>query len=287
MLKEVGQAASLSPDDQQLLSGLLDRARRFAELGDLLGVESLATQFQPTKAKRSKPYRAGYRLATTVRGLLGIERAPVYGLQGVIENRFGILVAEHAFSDRRVQAACCRSGNARLIALSPTLNFETSRRTILAHELCHHLIDLGEEGALADQGGDDEFSLDRSPEEKRARAFAVMFLTPADAIREVLGAPNHQISIQSASDMVTRLRTQFGIGFEAMAWHLFHLEYFNFHEDDVAALSSYGDGLDVAGFEDGVGRDGLHRRVQAALRRDAISGERARTILGEYASAMA
>ena len=132
----------------------------------------------------------------------------------------------------------------------------------------------------------ESFSMERSPEEKRARAFAIMFLAPRGAVREMLGPANHQWSFRDASDAISRCRTHFGIGFEAMTWHLFHLEYFSFH-DEVAKLPSYGDGIDVTGFETSVVRDSLQTRVQEALRRDAISAERARLIASQYVSAAA
>ena len=288
LLKEVGHAALLSPDDRSLLTRQLDRARRFTEIGELLAVEPLTAKIQPRKAKRSKAYLAGYDLARTVRGLLGIGNGPLRELRRLVEDRFDILVVDHSFTARRVQAACCRSGASRLVALSQALDFETSQRTILAHELCHHLVDLGDEGILADREETNEgFTFDRSPEEQRARAFAVMFLAPREAIREILDEPRHQISKDAAAEIVTNLRLRFGIGFQAMAWHLFHLYYFSFHEDDVIKLASYGDELDPTGFETDVGRDGLHRRVQNALKKDLITGERARTLLGEYTPAMA
>jgi transcriptional regulator with XRE-family HTH domain/Zn-dependent peptidase ImmA (M78 family) len=290
MLSETGRGSSLSTDDTRILGAYLRQAREFAGLGDLLGMPGLAEQFKPSPARSAKPFLQGYDLARRVRTILGADRAPLRRVRQMFEDQLNILVVDHAFTDRRIQAASCRSGNARLVAISPTLKHETSRRAILAHELCHQLADLSQEGVVTDEAIDDAdggFSMDRSPEEKRARAFAIMLLAPSDAFRESLGQPSNQLSVHSAADAVSFWRRHFGIGFQAMTWHLFHLGYFNFHEDEVAKLASYGDGLEVSGFEDAGSKDGLQARVEEALRRDAISGERARLILGQYLPAAA
>ena len=293
MLSERGRAGAFSHDDNRLLATYLRQARQFAELGELMALPRFADHFRPSSPKATKPYLSGYDLSRRVRSLVGAERQPLRQLRELLENEFNLLVVDHPFTDRRIQAASCRSGIARLVAINPTVKYETTRRVILAHELCHHLADLSEEGVVTDElvdsdGYTDEtFSMENSAEEKRARAFAIMLLAPREALRDMLGAPVHQLSFRDASDAVTRCRVHFGIGFEAMTWHLFHLEYFSFPEEEVAKLASYGDGIDVSGFETSLVRDSLHNRVLEALRRDAISAERARLIASQYVSAAA
>jgi transcriptional regulator with XRE-family HTH domain len=139
LLKEVAQGATLSLADRTALTAQLYRARAFAELGAILGGPRLARQFQPRPARQKQPYLAGYDLAHTVRRLIGNEHDPLRDLRSCIEDAFDILVVDHHFDDPRVRAAACRSGDARLIAISPAIAFEPARRAILGHELAHHL----------------------------------------------------------------------------------------------------------------------------------------------------
>src|SRR5438105_10420095 len=113
-----------------------------------------------------------------------------------------------------------------------------------------------------------------------------MLLAPREAIAGQIGAPRHQLSYVAAKSIVTQLRQTFGVGFQAMTWHLFHLDYLDLSEDEVARLASSQDDITVNGFEHPWPADDLARRVTVALARDAISEERARLLLrdGEVAA---
>lgn len=280
VLSEKGQAASLSQADRAVLTAELHRARSFAELGEILACSRLARQFEPRTVK-GEPYSVGYDLARRVRGLLGNPTAPLRDIRRCMEDDFNILVVQHRFDDVRIQAAACRSGEARLVAVAPSLTFEASRRVILAHELAHQLADLSEDGVHTDVQDrlSDGYSAERSPEEKRARAFAVMLLAPAEAVRELLGS-RKTVSFTAARDVISAARHVFGVGFAAMAWHFFHLRMLDFSEDAVTQLVSEGDGKDVSGFETLPPEDGLERRIHAALAQHAISEGRARVLRG-------
>jgi transcriptional regulator with XRE-family HTH domain len=276
LLKEVAQGAMLSLADRTALTAQLYRARAYAELGEILGSPCLARQFQPRPARQKQPYLAGYDLAHTVRKLIGNEHEPLRELRSCIENMFNILVIEHRFDDARIQAAACRSGEARLIAISPAIGFEPARRAILGHELAHHLTDLTEDDVLTDRDvHDEQYSAQRPPEEQRASAFSIMLLAPRRSLASILGS--QKLGREEAASVISSCRLKYGVGFEAMTWHLFHLGYFDFPEDAVEEIAHDDDGLDAAGFESPP-TDSLARRIDEALARHAISEGRARIL---------
>jgi transcriptional regulator with XRE-family HTH domain len=276
LLKEVAQGATLSLADRTALTAQLYRARAFAELGEILGRPCLAGQFQPRPAKQKQPYLAGYDLAQTVRKLLGNEHEPLRELRSCIEDAFNILVADHRFDDARVQAAACRSGDARLIAISPSIGFEPARRAILGHELAHHLADLAEDDVITDRDvHDEQYSAQRPPEEQRASAFSIMLLVPRKALAVKLGS--RKLGREEARAAISSCRLEYGVGFEAMTWHLFHLGFLDLVEDAAEELAHEDDGLGVSGFE-APPADALSRRLDDALARHAISEGRARIL---------
>lgn len=276
LLKEVAQGATLSLADRTALTAQLYRARAFAELGELLGSPCLARPFQPRPAKQKQPYLAGYDLAQTVRKLIGNEHDPLRELRACIEDAFNILVVDHRFDDVRVQAAACRSGDARLIAISPAIAFEPARRAILGHELAHHLADLADDDVITDRDVHDEhYSAQRPPEEQRASAFSIMLLVPRKALSSILGS--RKLGREEAPSVISSCRLKYGVGFEAMTWHLFHLGYLDLPEGVVEELAHEDDGLDVSGFE-APPADALSRRIDDALARHSISEGRARIL---------
>jgi Zn-dependent peptidase ImmA (M78 family)/transcriptional regulator with XRE-family HTH domain len=276
LLKEVAQGATLSLADRTALTAQLYQARAYAELGQILGSPCLAEQFQPRPAKQKQPYLAGYDLAHTVRKLIGNEHDPLRELRSCIEDRFNILVVEHRFDDARIQAAACRSGAARLIAISTAIGFEPARRAVLGHELAHHLADLTEDDAITDRDvHDDHYSTQRPPEEQRASAFSIMLLAPRKTLSATLGP--RKLGREEAPSMISSCRLKYGVGFEAMTWHLFHLGHFDFSEDVAEELAHEDDGLDVSGFE-APAADVLSRRIDDALARHSITEGRARLL---------
>lgn len=276
LLKEVAQGAALSLADRTALTAQLYRARSFAQLGEILNSPCLARQFQPRPAKQNQPYIPGYDLALKVRKLIGNEQDPLRELRSCIEDTFNILVVEHRFDDARIQAAACRSGDARLIAISPAIAYEPARRAILGHELAHQLADLAEDDAITDRDAPDErYSARRPPEEQRASAFSIMLLAPRRALASLLGS--RKLGREEAPSVISSCRQKYGVGFEAMTWHLFHLGYLDVPEEVAEELAREDDGLDVSGFE-APPSDALSRRIEDALARHLISEGRARIL---------
>ena len=197
----------------------------------------------------------------------------------LIEERFNILVVRLKFVNPAVEGAAARSGSGRVICVGAAVTSEARCRFVLAHELAHHLLDLGEDDVRADDRPlDGGFSLENPPDEKRANAFAAMLLAPRDAVRLVLGEPRSEHSIDSARELVERSRVEFGLSAPAMGWHLLNLGYIA-HEEVVRAATAAA-AKEAAGFEEEPRLDGLERRVREALAKDVISAGRAREVLG-------
>lgn len=281
VLKTSAGAAWLNDRDREALIAALRRARAFAEIGELLGVERNADRFNPCSPPTERPFLPGVDAAVRVRALLPERPGPLRGLARLLEDRFNILVLRHAFSDDRVLGAACRSGAARLIAVNAGIESETTRRFALAHELGHHIFDLDENGATADEGDVARIWFDNPPREKRANAFAAMLIAPDAVVAEVAGAPRPVSRYDDAKRLVDLVRTHVGMGFAATAWHLHNRRYI---EDDRLVhtlLLAEPDADPLKGFEEDTAYDGLHRRVYEALSRDLISRARARELLGE------
>ena len=287
LLKTAG-TADLSDADRDALASALVRARAFVQAGRLLGVEQLADRFAPSPSPAERPHEAGYRAAREARALLPERPTELRGLARLIENRFDILVIEHAFRDSRVFGASCRSGAARVIAVARAMRkrTEATRRFVLGHELGHHLMDLGPEGATIDEHLLDGagFWMENAPEEKRANAFAAMFLAPESSVFKVLGHPNPVgYGLDDARQLVRRAREVFGVGFAGMAWHLHNLGYIRAPET-IRALLVEADTGEVQRFESDDEHDGLARRIYELREREGISAARARELLGPASS---
>jgi Zn-dependent peptidase ImmA (M78 family) len=207
---------------------------------------------------------------------------PLRNLARLIEERFNILVIHHSFENHSILGVATRSGQARVILANTELKHEAEVRFTLAHELCHHLKDLSADGTTVDEKDEERasFSLETPPTEKRAKAFAAMLLAPEDALHGQLGPPRslgHELS--PARQLVRKARHLFGMGFEAMAWHLHNLGYLRYRET-VEALLRAPDQDEVGGFETDTSLDGLERRAREALYGDLISEARYRELLG-------
>jgi hypothetical protein len=223
---------------------------------------------------------SGYEAASLVRERL-VRSGPLRNLARLLEDQFDILVLRHRFADPRVMGAACRLGDARLVAINLANSLETTRRFALAHELGHHLLDLDESGATADEVPDSkDHWFEKKPREKRADAFAAMLLAPAAAVAESIGQPQKPMSsYERGKAMVEQVRGHVGMGFAAAAWHLHNLGYLEKGLTETLLLAEP-EADPVDGFEEETRFDGLERRVLEAYARELISRGRARELLG-------
>lgn len=250
----------------QIFSGLVEARLRLEE------------HFQPSKPG-GKPWRQGYDLAASLRTKLDLGSERILSAQRVIEDKLGILVTKHAFTDSRLRAAAVRADKGRLIVVSKRLSTPLLRVS-LAHELCHHICDLHPNEALGelDEAKLEEFTGADTGEERRAKAFAVMFLAPAALLRELFEQPNHQFqTTDKAVGAAKSLAAHCGIGAVAALWHLFHLNYLTDEESEVQSWQRHLGAVTMpAEFEPSFGdQDGLLRAIDAALASDDIDEDHA------------
>ena len=99
------------------------------------------------------------------------------------------------------------------------------RKFTLAHELCHLLCDREVGVPLAVASG----PWAPADIEKRANAFAAMFLMPADRVRELW---NRYIVLNSAPETVRLLSQSFGMGKVATVRHLHNLSIIDADDRD-------------------------------------------------------
>jgi transcriptional regulator with XRE-family HTH domain len=279
VLKGAGAGWLMDADRAALAQGLR-RARAFTEAGEILRAPRPADAFKPVRAPDREAHRPGYLAATAARNLLA-RPGPLRNLARLIEDRFDVLVLRHRFADDRVLGAACRSGTARLVAVNLGVASESTRRFALAHELGHHLLDLEATGVTADEVPERGVRawFEKQPSEKRADAFAAMFLAPAAAVAEVAGLPRGQVGYDEAIAMVDRVRGHVGMGYAATTWHLHNLGYFDQGLAEMILLAEpETDAQD--GFEEDTRFDGLERRVLEAYAGEEISRGRARELLG-------
>ena len=168
-------------------------------------------------------WRAGYRLAKEVRAALGIGLEPIDSMRELVENRLGIPVIQVELSPQ-IAGATISSHGQRGIVLNITGPNENVwiRRTTLAHELGHLLFDPEEQLSNVrvdsyEQVARDAEHDDQLPDhvEQRANAFAVEFLAPREAVKQLVPSPA-QVSAAS----IEQVMLDFGIGKAAARFHV-------------------------------------------------------------------
>lgn len=157
------------------------------------------------------PYDQGYFAAAWLRedlGLTDLMRAEPEEILTLLE----VGVDELSLKTSLVDAVACWGPNhGPIVFINSEGKFANSivgRRTTLAHEICHLLLDRSGALPLVEVLGG------KAPArvEERARAFAAELLAP----REYVG---HEFSMTDTPDRTLRhLRQQFGVGAELIAW---------------------------------------------------------------------
>ncbi|WP_366929765.1 ImmA/IrrE family metallo-endopeptidase [uncultured Thiodictyon sp.] len=163
----------------------------------------------------------GYRLAKKTRQILGIyDDAPIASVRMLIEDEFALPLVQQKMN-QRFAGATIANGHARGIVVNETgMNANVwVRRMTLCHELGHLLWDPDDrlQRVMVDQYADIEQSdrdLRRDLPEIRANAFAVAFLAPPDAVRDIAKVGRDPIAI------VEDVMTAFGISATAAKHHV-------------------------------------------------------------------
>ena len=198
-----------------------------------------ASRFEPNGfygSPETPAWKVGYELAESARDIPGLNRAPIPSIRELVEVRLGIPVVQAPLPGNTEIAGATvatTSGDGNEVR-GIILNTEGAnknvwvRRATLAHELGHLLydpddrlenlrIDSYEESETDPQGLNDMDFV-----EQRANAFAIAFLAPNDAVREIASLP-------LSAETVAETMRKFGIGRIAARYHIYNC-YHRTHE---------------------------------------------------------
>ena len=163
-----------------------------------------------------RPHEEGYGLALDCREDLGIEPDRVFIDIDDVLTKLSVTVQEEALSTRTVRGVAVAGqgfGPGILINTNSAYNNnEPGRRFTLTHEFCHILYDRTRAKKLSHLSG--PWTSGRT--EKRANAFAAMFLAPPSAIRKRL--------VDHSPDAVRQLANDVGMGVTALIEHLYNFD---------------------------------------------------------------
>lgn len=174
----------------------------------------------------------GYNLAREARETLQIGQAPIPSMRELVEERLGIPVIQARLPSRIAGATIMTTdedGNeARGVVLNTVGENQNVwiRRATLAHELGHLLYDP--DSKLQSVRVDSYTDSQRNPQaqeadfvEQRANAFAIAFLSPNDAVRQLAPTP-------VSEESVIKVMHTFGISHTAARYHIANSHYRQF-----------------------------------------------------------
>ncbi|MCY3907817.1 MAG: ImmA/IrrE family metallo-endopeptidase [Anaerolineaceae bacterium] len=192
-------------------------------LQDWLEKQSEAARFEASPNYGPPAWRAGYALARQARDRLGISLEPIESMLDLVESRLGIPIIQVPLPPEIAGATISTQGQRGIVLNVDGRNENVwIRRTTLAHELGHILFDPEEQLANVRVDSYEQIARDaehdsRLPDyvEQRANAFAVEFLAPREAVRQLVPSP-----AQVSATSVERVMSDFGIGRAAARFHV-------------------------------------------------------------------
>ncbi|MCQ4327655.1 hypothetical protein CXK94_05945 [Stutzerimonas stutzeri] len=181
----------------------------------------------------SPPFEQGYQLARWLREQLHMVPSAPFEPETVLEQE-GVSIEELKLESGAVDAIACWGSIDPLILLNRNEQARAAskhgRRSTLAHELCHLLVDRTRALPVAEVlGGEVD-----SESEKRANAFAAEALLPqAHAIEVLRNAP----SLREAVETLARTHQ---VSRQLVAYQLHNASGVELSEDEQVALRNYG-----------------------------------------------
>lgn len=207
-----GLNVELEANDIRCLFGLLQQHKD--------GVES--SQLQPLVSSPSinayfQPYVHGYELAFEAREALGLDLHATFVDVEQILGKLEIALHEECLLTNSIRGvAIAGEGFSPAILINTNSKFNLSkrgRRFTLLHELCHILYDRSSAKRLSHISG----PWASARVEKRANAFAAMFLATPHAIQKIWDGEVSRARIKHLSE-------RFGIGKSALLEHMHNLD---------------------------------------------------------------
>lgn len=163
-----------------------------------------------------RPHDEGYRLAGDCREELGIAADQIFVDVDSVLSSLGVSIQDDVFETTAIRGvAVAGSGFSPAVLVNKASFYNKNlagRRFTLAHELCHILYDRTRAKKLSHLSG--PWASART--EKRANAFAAMFLAPPSAIRQSLT----ELSIEAVHELATKV----GMGISALVEHLYNVD---------------------------------------------------------------
>lgn len=208
-----------------------------SRLQELLGMRSRASEFEPDAnygSSRSNPaWKVGYSLAERARLQLGLGATPIASMRSLVEDELGVPVIQARMQEDISGATVAVTGADGREHRGIVLNVNGQnqnvwiRRATLAHEIGHLLYDP--EDSLEKARVDSYATNNSDPEnafhdyvEQRANAFAIAFLAPIDAVRDMSQpAVNQPI----AAEDIARVMQTFGISHTSARFHAVNANY--------------------------------------------------------------
>ena len=205
----------LSPAAVLRFSEAASIIRTQCSLQSWLGKDGEVTQFSPSSDYGAPAWQVGYQLAEQARGVLGLDRKPINSMRDLVERRLGVPVVQVRLPESIAGATIASNGLRGIVLNTKGANANVwIRRATLAHELAHILFDPDEqlESVRVDtyeqvERDARQESSSRDRVEQRANAFAVEFLAPASAIKEVIPAPANVTAAE-----IEAVMSAYGIG---------------------------------------------------------------------------
>jgi len=214
-------------DSEVLMFGGLNVDLQQADVQRLIGflaaqqgqTESLALSSlvrNPESEAWLRPHDEGYRLAEDCREELGIAADEIFVDVDSVLDLLGVSIQEHFLDTTAIRGvAVAGSGFSPAVLVNKASFYNSNpagRRFTLAHELCHILYDRTRAKKLSHLSG--PWASART--EKRANAFAAMFLAPPSAIRQSLT----EISVEAVRELARKV----GMGRSALVEHLYNVD---------------------------------------------------------------
>jgi Zn-dependent peptidase ImmA (M78 family) len=211
-----GTSVELGAKDRRQLALAAEVGRISLWLAELLEEETrLPPSRQQPVAADQEHWRQGYALGQQQRLRMSPEPAPLQSVQGLLE-AWGVHVAFISFESTEVEAAALWEPRAAPVVLlneSSRVRLPRQRRAVLAHELCHLLVDASEDNGLVTSVTRNGPSED--PLERRANAFAPAFLAPPPWLEHLTDERGEA----DAMAWMRELTDRWGFTPEAAAWH--------------------------------------------------------------------
>lgn len=218
----LSDARDLTPHDTRLLATASDIGRTLARLLDLLGRPNQFLEHRDMRAVSSivDPWDQGYDLGEEARARTGPGPGPIPHLERWL-SELSVHVARVRFSTADLEGASVwESGATPVILLNERagrVDYNLSRRAILAHELCHLLHDGGEADIATRVSSTEGRGNYEEAIERRARAFAPAFLAPPEQVRTWAGEAH---LAREPRAIVTEVARYWGLSYEGAIWHV-------------------------------------------------------------------